>query len=103
MTFGARAEGFVVDSSTCLVRPRQVIQLGSPVFSVLSDVYVDRASRVKQGDIVARLNSKVEQAQLALDQFRAANTTATEAARTDLQFYQRELARRQQLARNMFR
>ena len=97
------AEGeFTVDSTTCLVRPRQVIQLGSPVFSVLGEVFVDRASVVRKGDVVARLNSSVEEAQLALDRFRAANTAPIEAARTELQWNQRELARRQQLAGNMF-
>jgi membrane fusion protein (multidrug efflux system) len=99
---GARAESFLVDSTQCLVRPRQVIQVGSPVFSVLAEVYVDRASVVKKGDILAKLNSTVEEAQLGLDRFRAANATAIEAARTELQWSQRELGRRQQLAGNMF-
>jgi len=98
----ARAETFVVDSSHCLMRPRQILQVGSPVFSVLSDVFVDRASWVRKGDVVAKLNSTVEEAQLALDRDRAANATAIESARSELQYYQRELGRRQQLAGNMF-
>jgi RND family efflux transporter MFP subunit len=100
------ADGYAVtltvDQTQCAVRPRQVIQLGSPVFSVLSDIYVDRSSRVKKGDVVARLNSTVEEAQLALDRFRAFSTTAIDTAKSELAYDQRELNRRQQLAGNMF-
>jgi hypothetical protein len=34
----------VADVSACLVKPRLVIQLGSPVFGLLSQVLVDRAA-----------------------------------------------------------
>jgi RND family efflux transporter MFP subunit len=96
------AVSLTVDQTQCAVRPRQVIQLGSPVFSVLSDIYVDRSSQVKKGDVVAKLNSTVEEAQLALDRFRAYSTTAIETAKSELAYDQRELNRRQQLAGNMF-
>lgn len=98
----ARAAAVEVDPSACVVRPGQIIQLGSPVFSVLTELYVDRSSPVRKGEIVARLNSSIEEAQLALDQFRAASTTAIETARAQLQYEERELARRQRLAGNMF-
>src|ERR1051326_4988670 len=35
--------GLIADVSSCLVKPRHVIQLGSPVFGVLAGVYADRA------------------------------------------------------------
>lgn len=94
--------GVVADVSDCLVKPKKQIQLGSPVFGVLSGVFVDRGARVKQGDLLAKLDTTVEEAQVALDQYRATNTTQIEAAETDLQWNIRELHRRQQLAGNMF-
>ena len=88
--------------NTCLLRPRHLVQLGSPVFGVLAGVFVDRTEAVKQGQVVAKLDTTVEEAQLAMDRFRAANTTQIEAEKVDLAWNQRELWRRQQLAGNMF-
>lgn len=100
----ARADdsGLKADVSTCLLRPRHLVQLGSPVFGLLTGVFVDRAETVKQGQVVAKLDTTVEEMQLALDRFRSTNTTQVEAAQADMAWNQRELARRQQLAGNMF-
>ncbi len=92
----------LADVTNCLVKPRQVIQLGSPVFGIIGEMLVDRGSVVTQGEVVARLESSVEQAQVAVDRQRATNTTAIESAKVDLGWYQRELERRQKLAGNMF-
>lgn len=97
----AAAEAFEIDRARCIVKPRQVVQLGSPVFGVISELLVDRSETVRKGQVVARLDSTVEEAQLALDQFRATSTTSIDAARTDLAWNLRELARRQRLAQNM--
>jgi len=63
---------------------------------------VDRGEFVRRGQLVARVDSTVEEAQAALDRFRAENTAAIEAARTNLAWNQRELARRRQITGNMF-
>lgn len=96
------AASITADETSCLVKPRRVIQLGSPVFGVLESVSVERADTVKKGQELARLNTTVEEAQVAIDQFRATNTTQIEAAQADLGWNERELARRRQLAGNMF-
>jgi RND family efflux transporter MFP subunit len=98
----AVAGGVTADMSTCLLRPRYLVQLGSPVFGVLAAVFVDRTQSVKQGQVVAKLDTTVEETQLALDRFRATNTTQIEAIAVDMAWNQRELARRQQLVGNMF-
>lgn len=98
----AQSPDVVADALSCLVKPRQVIQVGSPVFGMLAKVFVDRATKVSENQIVAKLDTTVEEAQLALDRFRASNTTAIEAAKTDLAWNQREMARREKIAGNMF-
>jgi RND family efflux transporter MFP subunit len=98
----AFAGGVTADVSTCLLQPRHLVQLGSPVFGVLAGVFVDRTEAVTQGQVVAKLDTTVEVTQLVLDRFRAANTTQIEASKVDMAWNQRELARRQQLAGNMF-
>jgi membrane fusion protein, multidrug efflux system len=94
--------GITADVSTCLLKPRHVVQLGSPVFGLLAGVFVERSDVVKQGQVLAKLDTTVEEAQLALDRYRSTNTTQVEAQKVDLAWNQRELARRQQLAGNMF-
>jgi RND family efflux transporter MFP subunit len=102
--FTALAEAAAIDddTTTCLLKPKQVIDLGSPVFGLLAKVLVDRADKVKRDQPVASLNTTVEEAQLALDRLRAQNTSQLESAQTDLEWNQRELARKQKLANNMF-
>jgi RND family efflux transporter MFP subunit len=98
----AFAAGVTADVSNCLLQPRHLVQVGSPVFGVLAGVFVDRTDPVKQGQVIAKLDTTVEVAQLVLDRFRASNTAQIEATKVDLAWNQRELARRQQLAGNMF-
>jgi multidrug efflux pump subunit AcrA (membrane-fusion protein) len=71
----AEAIPFSADVTTCLAKPRQVIQVGGPVFGILAEVFVDRADTVKKGQLVAKLDTTVEESQLALDLHRAQNTT----------------------------
>ena len=58
-------------SFDCVTEPSLAVKLGSPVASILADVDVDRGDTVKQGQVVAHLQSAVEQAVVAADQARA--------------------------------
>jgi membrane fusion protein (multidrug efflux system) len=90
------------DATTCLLKPKQVIEVGSPVFGVLARVLVDRADKVKRGQVVARLVATVEEAQVAIDQLRAKSTTEIEAAKADLVWNQRSLDRKTKLRENEY-
>lgn len=50
----------------CIIRPSKVIEIGSPVPGVLETVLVDRSDNVRKGQIVAKLESRVEHASLEL-------------------------------------
>jgi RND family efflux transporter MFP subunit len=63
----------------CVMDPSLTVKLGSAVTSVLSEVLVDRGDLVKKGQIVARVESAVEQAAVATNQARAASTAEIEA------------------------
>jgi len=77
--FGACATGASAASFDCVMEPSLVVKLGSPVSSVLSEVSVDRGDHVKQGQVVARVESSVEEAVVASDQARAESTAEIEA------------------------
>lgn len=50
----------------CLLEPYIVANVGSPVEGTLSQVLVDRGADVRKGQVVARMNSSVEAANVAL-------------------------------------
>ena len=58
----------------CVMDPSLTVKLGSPVTSVLSEVLVDRGDLVKKGQIIAKVESTVEQAAVATNEARAAST-----------------------------
>ncbi len=68
----------VAQSATfdCLIEPRLKLELAAPIAGVLEEVLVDRGDRVRKGDIVARLDSAIEEATVALDKARAASEAA---------------------------
>jgi RND family efflux transporter MFP subunit len=90
------------DVVSCIIRPRQVVQLASSISGRIAEEFVDRGDTVSQGQVVAKLESSIEEAQLALDRYKAANSTEQESAETDLGFNERQLARKQKLRDNMF-
>jgi RND family efflux transporter MFP subunit len=56
----------LAEQMDCLVEPHLVANLGSPVEGTLAEVLVDRGALVTKGQIVARLNSSVEAANVNL-------------------------------------
>lgn len=66
-------------SFDCVTEPSLTVKLGSPVASILADVDVDRGDTVVSGQIVAHIQSAVEQAVVAADSSRADSTAEIEA------------------------
>ncbi len=56
----------VSDGLQCLLEPRLIADVGSPVEGTLSQVLIERGDNVRAGQIVARLNANVEAATLDL-------------------------------------
>ena len=84
-------------AATCILKPRATVQLGSSVSGVLFATLVERGDPVKQGQVVARLESSVEQATLALDRLKASNDTAIKLEMADRDLNLREAARKKSL------
>lgn len=77
----------------CLIQPTQVLKLGTPIPGLLNEVLVDRGDHVKKGDVIARLESTVETASVALAKARSENQSSVEAARARLDFQARKADR----------
>lgn len=54
------------ESVTCLVEPYLITEVGSPIDGILEKVNVDRGDLVTAGQVVARLKSGVEEAELVV-------------------------------------
>ena len=68
----------------CVMEPSLTVKLGSPVASILSRVLVERGDRVARGQLVAQIESSVEEAVVAANEERARSTAEIEAKQTIL-------------------
>jgi RND family efflux transporter MFP subunit len=73
---------------TCLIEPKMTLKLGSQVPGLISEMLVDRGAVVKKGQVLARLESGVETAAVALAKARAENYSAVQSAQAKLVFQQ---------------
>jgi RND family efflux transporter MFP subunit len=81
----------------CLIEPQQVLKLAAPVQGVVSIVSVDRGDRVRKGQLVASLDSEVEEANAQIAKVHAANDTAIESGRARVDFLKRKQVRNETL------
>jgi RND family efflux transporter MFP subunit len=81
----------------CVMDPSLRVNLGSQVQGLLDEMLVRRGDHVHAGQVVARLTSAVEAAQVALDRQRANSTAEVEAREAQASLAQRQLERAQEL------
>ncbi|WP_161556035.1 efflux RND transporter periplasmic adaptor subunit [Mangrovicoccus ximenensis] len=81
----------------CTVQPSLKVAVTTAVDGILQEVLVSPGERVAEGQVLARLKSEVEAANLAISRARAANRTALQTAEGRREFYENRLDRAQQL------
>ena len=67
------------DPLDCVIEPSLVVKIGSPVTSVLADVLVERGDIVAAGQIIAHLESTVEQATVAYNRAKSQSMSEIDA------------------------
>ena len=85
------------DTLDCLIEPRIVAKLASPVQGVVAEVLVDCGDFVKRADPVARLASGVEEAAVGVARIQAANEYQVESKRHRSELLRRKRDRAQTL------
>jgi RND family efflux transporter MFP subunit len=95
------AQEFVWEPSEldCLIRPRSRIEVASPVEGVIESVEVGRGDLVEVGQVLARLESSVEQAAVAAAQARVEMSAQLRRGQVRAEFAQRSLDRSAELQR----
>jgi len=81
----------------CLIMPGKVVEIGSPTTGLLSKLPVGRGEFVQEGQVIAALNSGVEETSLALAQERVKNTTEIDQTEARLKYLSRQELRLREL------
>lgn len=77
----------------CIARPKAVTELASQGQGVLTEILVERGDTVTRGQVVARLDSELQQSAVGLARIRAENEAAIAAGQARLKFRQTEFDR----------
>jgi RND family efflux transporter MFP subunit len=85
------------DELDCLIEPHEVVNLSSPIEGVLEKVFVERGAYVKKGQIVAQLESNLEQATVVLARARADVDAAIKSSEARLEFSTIKVGRSEKL------
>jgi RND family efflux transporter MFP subunit len=86
-----------VPTFDCVIQPTEYVELSSPVPGIIDTIGVDRSDPVEKGQVVAKLKSDVEQAQVDLSKQRAGFDSEIESKRASLDFARRNQQRTQKL------
>ena len=82
----------------CVVDPDRTTKVSSPIVGLLSEVLVERGQHVAQGQIVARLESSIEQTTVALNKAQAENTSVLQEKEAQLALAEKAVDRAHTLA-----
>lgn len=83
----------------CLIEPKAVVKVGSPVPGLLKTVAVERGDWVTAGQVLGTLLSDVEEATEKLAATRASSRAAVLSARAQVEYEERRRARNEDLYR----
>lgn len=93
------AEREILPNLDCVVEPSEVVMLGSAVPGQLAHTSFDKTDFVSAGDVMARLESSVERASLALAEEVARHATGVELRRASAAFGERTRERNARLVK----
>ena len=77
----------------CVMQPRATIELGSPDEGIMHEVLVERGDAVAAGEVVARLDMRLEELAVELARLRAEGSVDLRSGEAQLAFRDREVGR----------
>lgn len=105
VSFCAVSTGLAAQSAQpvgCLIEPRMVVELGSPVIGVLSEVRVDRGATIRKGQVLATLKADVERAAARAAEGKAQAEADFRAALANRDYNRQKLVRAEDLVKKNF-
>ena len=95
MPLQAQAETF----HDCLIEPAMVVALGASAEGVIASIDAVRGTQVKKGDVIARLESVVEEETLRIATAQAETTYGVDVARARVELAQKQFERAARLVK----
>jgi RND family efflux transporter MFP subunit len=86
----------------CVLEPRQVLEIRSPIEGLIERVNVDRGDLVRKGQVIAAIDSGVERAAAAVAKQRAEMLGAIHSGESRVEFSSGKAARAKELFRQNF-
>lgn len=90
---GAISVNEQIPTFECLIQPDMVVQVSSPINGVFDKVFVDNSDFVEKDQVLAQLESDVQNAIVAIAKARAGRQDEIQLRQTDLAFAKRKLTR----------
>lgn len=87
------------ETHSCQIVPHVLVNVSAPVEGVLKSIEADRGDLVKEGQVLATLESSVEEAAVAAAKYKAEMQAALKSRQTRFEFSQRKLARAEEMAK----
>lgn len=102
LIFGALPASVLGAEFDCVIEPRQVLELRSPIEGLVERVNVDRGDFVRKGQELAILDTSVDRVQAAIAKQRSQMEGAVRSGESRVEFSTRKSQRAQELQRQNF-
>lgn len=89
----SHAQGLEVEQFECLIEPKMTVMVGAPTQGIIDNVEVKRSEFVSKDQVLATLQSDVEEAAMKHSQVRATMQSEIQAREADLELAQLNLDR----------
>jgi RND family efflux transporter MFP subunit len=83
---------------SCLIEPFEVVRMSTPVAGIVAEVLVDRGDRVRVGQVLARLDTAVDEITLDLARRKAMDGTQVAGLKAQVAFLEEQAERNAALA-----
>ncbi|WP_114766796.1 efflux RND transporter periplasmic adaptor subunit [Vibrio rhodolitus] len=84
-------------SFPCQVKPSELLELASPVVGVVAEVHANRGQWVKQGELLVKLDDRVERARVVYSNSRASSKGSLSARKAKYDFEHRQIERNKEV------
>lgn len=91
------ASSATLEGLDCIVNPSRVVELGAPVAGLLMEAPYDRSDRVSRGEVMARLDSRVEEVAWVMAKLAVDHESTRELRRVAADFGERTVTRNESL------
>jgi len=96
---GPAGAATALDPVSCLIEPQETLRLSTPVAGIIAEITVDRGDVVVAGQVIARLDSRVEEIQRDLARARATDTSKIQGLEARVTFLTEQAERTATLAK----